>query len=199
MQLVCPSCHARHPLDAALSDEAARAAIARAAALGGELPRLAVVYLGLFRPRGRVLSWARACRVLDELTGAVEAGRIRRHGREWTVTRAQWAEALRLVIERRDAGRLETPLTSNAYLHEVACGLSNRTEAASERDLEARRRSRAAGPSHGATVTDHARRYEALLDEARRHGVETDAAGRVRPAPELEEAVRAARAQEDPA
>lgn len=197
MQIVCPCCHARHPLDAALADEAARAAVARAAALGGELPRLAIVYLGLFRPPGRVLSWSRACRLLDVLVEAVEAGEIRRRGRRWHVTRAEWAQALALVIERRDAGRLDTPLKDHAYLFEVARGLADRTEAAAERAVEAARRTRSAVDASGAVpAADYAQRYEALLDEARRLGVECDAQGLVRPLTELAEAVRAAQLQE---
>ena len=197
MLISCPCCHARHPLDAALTDEAARAAVARVAALGGELPRTAVVYLGLFRPKRRVLSWARACRLLDELTDAIDAGRIRRHGRDWAVTRAQWTEALRIVIERRDTGRLETPLKDHAYLYEVARGLADRAEAAAERDVEEQRRMRTLiGPSDGVSIVDHAERYEALLEEARRLGVEQGSDGRIRSLPELEQAVRQAQLQE---
>ena len=200
MQLVCPCCGARFPVDAALTDAAARAFVARLAVLSHlhrELPAATVGYFGCFRSKGRVLAWSRASKLLGELADAVEAGHIRRKGRAWAVTTALMLDALRIVVERRDDGKLDTPLRSHAYLYEVARGLSDKTEAAAERDVEERRRSRGAvDPTGGAGIVDHAHRYESLIDEARRLGVERSSDGRVKPMPELVEAVRAARAQE---
>ncbi len=111
------------------------------------------------------------------------------------MTRAQWEEALRIVIERRDAGKLETPLKDHAYLYEVARGLAGKAEAQAERDTEAERKARSTvGAGNVVRMSGAAERYEALLAEARRLGVDTDERGATLPAAALEKAIRAARA-----
>ena len=198
MQLTCPVCFARFALEAALSDEDARRAMGRLAALGGESLRLVVTYVGLFRPPKHVLAWGRAGRLIGEVADIIEGGTIRRRGRAWTLTRAQFAEALEVVIERRDAGHLALPLKNHGYWFEVAVGIADRVEAAAERATEearwAGRRSGAGRPA--GAVRDYAAEYEALLGEARRLGVEYDANGIVRSPADLQEAVRQARLQE---
>lgn len=194
MRIVCPVCYAVHELDALLSDEDARNAIALLSRLPGELQRHVVLYLGCFRPPKCALSWSRFLRLLDELSGPIEDGRIRRRGRTWHVPAERWGEALRIVVDRRDAGQLELPLKSHGYLLEVARGLSDRAEAADEREVEEMRRNRTkVGPSDGRTIVDHARSYEKLLAEARRLGVDLGPDGSVRNMPELYEAVLHAR------
>ena len=194
MRVVCPVCFAIHELDAVLSDEDARNAIALLSRLPGELQRPVMLYLGCFRPPKRALSWSRFLRLLAELAEAIDAGRIRRRGRIWRVTAEQWGEALRIVVNRRDAGQIELPLKSHGYLLEVARGLSDRAEAVDEREVEEMRRNRVTvGPSDGGTIVNHARRYEQLLAEARALGVDTGPDGSVRNMSELYEAVLHAR------
>ena len=194
MRVACPCCNALHELDALIADVGARRALARLADCGGALTSAAVAYLGCFRPTHRVLSWARFTRLLDELADAMEAGRIRRKGRGWTVTRAQWTEALNIVVARRDAGALELPLKNHAYLYEVAAGLSDKAEAAAERTVEETRRA-GRGPERAGGV-GAADGYEALLAEAERRGVHLDRNGLIKRLPELSESVRRARQQE---
>ena len=194
MRVSCPCCNALHELDALVAEVEARRALARLAHLGGALEVAAIAYMGCFRPKRRVLSWGRLTRLVDELAGCVESGGVRRKGRRWTVTRAQWAEALHIVIERRNAGALDTPLNNHAYLYEVAAGISSKAEAAAERDIEeARRAGRGPERTGAASAAD---RYEALLDEAHRLGVARDGNGLVKRMPDLTEAVRQARLQE---
>lgn len=198
MQLTCPVCFARFSLEAALNDEDARKALGRLAAFGGESLRLVVAYVGLFRPPKHALAWARAGRLIAEVVDIIESGTIRRRGRPWALTRAQFAEALEVVIERRNAGRLDLPLKSHAYWFEVCVGIADKAEGATEREREeARRTGRRDGaerPAGGGR--DYAAEYEALREEARRLGVEYDDKGHIRRAPELAEAVREARLQE---
>ena len=194
MRVVCPVCYAVHELDALLADDDARRALASLSRLPGELQRPVVLYLGCFRPAKRALSWSRFLRLLDELAEAIDAGRIRRRGRSWRVTAEQWGEALRIVVDRRDASQIELPLKSHGYLLEVARGLSDRVEAAGEREVEEMRRNRVVvAPSDGVSIVDHARRYEQLLAEARSLGVDLGPDGSVRNMPELYEAVLRAR------
>ena len=197
MQVVCPCCYARHELAALVADVEARAALARLARLGGPLERYTVTYLAMFRPAKRALSWSRLTRLLDELTSALETGGIRRKGRRWELTREQWTEALRIVVERWTAGQIECPLKSHAYLFEVARGLAERAEAQAEQDVEAARRAGRGPERTGAAAQGEG--YEALLDEAERLGVALDANGLVRRLPELTAAVNEARAQKEAA
>jgi len=67
MQLICPCCHSRYPLDAANQDESARALLA----LRGNLPPRCwsplIAYLGLFRSETRALAWDRALKLAREV------------------------------------------------------------------------------------------------------------------------------------
>lgn len=198
MQVTCPVCFARYSLEAALNDEVARQVMARLAGCGDETLRFVVAYVGLFRPEKHVLAWARAGRLIGEVVDVIEAGTIRRRGRAWALNRTQWGEALEVVIERRNAGHLALPLRNHAYLFEVAAGIADKAEAAAERETEDKRRRRGAGPERkGETsAATQAQRFEALLGEAERLGVDRDRDGRVRRLPDLHEAVRQARLQE---
>ncbi|GAA4650818.1 hypothetical protein GCM10023116_31010 [Kistimonas scapharcae] len=66
MQLTCPCCHARFPVESATEDDAARAffgVLARTPALYGAM----VAYLGLFRSQSRALGWGRAYKLAQEV------------------------------------------------------------------------------------------------------------------------------------
>lgn len=67
MQLICPCCHTRYPIDAANQDESARDLLA----LRGTLPPRCwtplIGYLGLFRSESRALAWDRALRLAREV------------------------------------------------------------------------------------------------------------------------------------
>ena len=144
---VCPFCFARAPLGAFLADAAARRALAQALRCRAAPGHLVLAYLDCFRPPKRSLSWSRAERLLGELADAMERGAIRRKRRDWPLTDALWREALGIVMERRDSGRLQTPLRDHAYLWEVLVSLSHRAEGAEERRIETARRN--ARPARG--------------------------------------------------
>ena len=198
MLVTCPVCFARYALEAALNDEAARQAMGRLAGCGGPTLRRVVAYVGLFRPEKHALAWGRAGRLIGEVVDIIEAGEIRRRGRPWALTRAQFDEALDVVVERREGGRLALPLKNHSYLLEVAAGIADKAEAAAERETEDKRRHRGEGAKRAGATTavTEAQRFEALLAEAERLGVDRARDGRVRPLPDLHEAVRQARLQE---
>ena len=138
MRLTCPCCGATLSLEALLNDTAARQAVATALSLPADLgPRL-LRYLGLFRPAQRSLTWERAASLLNELHGLIEAGEIRRHGRSWRVSPADWASALDEIQGRRPS--LTLPLKSHGYLLEILAGLASQTEARHEQQREEDRR-----------------------------------------------------------
>ena len=138
MRLTCPCCGATLSLEALLNDSAARQAVAIALSMPADLgPRL-LRYLGLFRPAQRSLTWERAASLLNELHGLIEAGEIRRHGRSWRVSPADWASALDEIQGRRPS--LTLPLKSHGYLLEILAGLASQTEARHEQQREEDRR-----------------------------------------------------------
>jgi len=137
MQLTCPCCQARFPIEAALTDDAARQAVAAALRLPHGLGPLILRYMGLFRPEKRALSWERAARLLTELAGAIEAGEVTRHGRAWPAPHEYWRTALEQLLARSD--KLTRPLRSHAYLYEVVAGLAAKAEGQQEAKAESDR------------------------------------------------------------
>jgi hypothetical protein len=67
MQLICPCCHARYPLDAANQDEAARELLALRGTLPPRCWNPLIGYLGLFRSETRALAWDRALKLAREV------------------------------------------------------------------------------------------------------------------------------------
>jgi hypothetical protein len=66
MQLSCPCCHAKFPLEASLQDDAARDLNGLLVTMQPQLVRPLVTYIGLFRSAGRQLAWDRAVRLMQE-------------------------------------------------------------------------------------------------------------------------------------
>lgn len=164
MLLTCPGCAARFSLEAAVEDAEARGALAKAFELSELGPQVAA-YLALFRPPKRALGWRRVRRLVTELVEAIEAGTLRRHGRDWEIRPEAWALGLAAVIERRDQGKLRTPLKDHAYLFETVINHSERLagEAERKRDEDLRGRPRP-GPT---PPLEEPKRFDAAL--ARRH------------------------------
>lgn len=140
MQLTCPSCFARFPLEAALNDDEARHALARAFEFPPALAKPVMRYLACFAPRQRALQWPRVVRLLDELVPAIRSGRVVRHGREWAAPIEAWQMALDTVLRARDAGKLRLPLKSHGYLFEIVAAAADSAEARDEAATEAKRR-----------------------------------------------------------
>ena len=138
MQLTCPCCMAHFPVEAALTDEQARQAVAAALGLPAPLGDRLLRYVALFRPASRALSWDRAGRLLNELLAMIEAGRIEREGRRYRAGLECWRQALDEILDARD--RLRLPFKSHGYLLEIIAALSPKVEAAEEASREADRR-----------------------------------------------------------
>ena len=137
MNLTCPACFARFQLDAALNDTSARHAIAIALELPGELGPLLLRYLGCFNPPQRAASWSRINRLLNELNAAINAGKIRRHGRDWHTTTPIWHQALTTLLARKDTGKLNLPLDDHNYLYAITADLADKAEGVQEKTAEA--------------------------------------------------------------
>ncbi len=140
MQLTCPSCFARYSLEAALSDDDARRAVAAALKMPAPLGDLILRYIGLFRAPKRALSWDRAARLIEELLVPMQAGRIERHGRTWAAPLEAWKAAIKQMLMQRD--RLTLPLKSHGYLFEIIAGQANKSEAQTEAKAEEQKKHR---------------------------------------------------------
>lgn len=140
MQLTCPSCFARYSLEAALTDDDARRAVAAALKMPAPLGDLILRYIGLFRAPKRALSWDRAARLIEDLLEPMQAGRIERHGRTWSAPLEAWKAALTEMLDRRD--KLQLPLKSHGYLFEIISAQANKSEAQAEAKTENQKRSR---------------------------------------------------------
>lgn len=141
MQLTCPCCAARFPIEAALTDEQARQAVATALQLPAPLGDRLLRYVGLFRPAQRALSWDRVGRLLGELLEMIDGGAVERKGKSWAAPMAAWQEALEQMLTRRD--KLDLPLTSHGYLLEIVAGVAQKAgeqKEASRRPLHASHR-----------------------------------------------------------
>ena len=157
MRSRCPCCGATSSLDMLVTQEDARTALAAVFKISRPLGPALVRYLALFRPIVRELTMARVATLVGELLPFVESGCIPRKGRDWPVQIADWVQAIELMLQARDAGKLALPLTSHNYLFEVLCSLADRAERVQEEAVEAARLSRgypsAAAPATAATVT----------------------------------------------
>lgn len=108
MNLSCPCCHAKYPLEAALDGEAA-GELQLLLAQAGPLARPLIAYLGLFRSKTRALSFDRAVRLAAEVLA------LSADGRQLALALAETVEAIRA---KRDQGQIK-PLTNHNYLRRV--------------------------------------------------------------------------------
>jgi len=168
MNLTCPCCAGRFSIEAALTDDAARAAVAAALKLPAPLGDLILRYLALYRPVNRALSWDRAARLLAELLEPIHAAQLTRNGRVWPAPLELWRAALEQMLEKRDT--LTLPLKSHGYLFEVVVGLAGKAQDAGERKREAaagqREGVRSAAPQKAVQVVDKAARAAAAAAAA---------------------------------
>lgn len=124
MQLTCPACNARFALESALTDAAAREAVAAALKLPAPLGDRLLRYIGLFRPRKQALAWSRATRLLTELNELITAGEIQRNGAVFPAPLPVWRDALDAMLAKRD--KLRLPLTTHGYLLEIVAGVAEK-------------------------------------------------------------------------
>ncbi|CRZ20914.1 hypothetical protein [Kingella kingae] len=119
MKTRCPCCGAENSLDALLAHEEARQAVWAVAQINGELGRLAVQYIALFRPSKTALTFDRMAKLLGEIQPDMERGAINRDRVEYPAPPEAWIYGFREMLSRRNAGCLKLPLKSHGYLYEV--------------------------------------------------------------------------------
>ena len=119
MKTRCPCCGAENSLDALIAHEGARQAVWAVAQVGGEVGKLAVQYIALFRPTKTALTFERMAKLLGELLPDMERGAICRNAMEYPAPPEAWVYGFRELLARRNAGSLKLPLKSHGYLYEV--------------------------------------------------------------------------------
>ena len=119
MKTRCPCCGAENSLDALIAHEGARQAVWAVAQVGGEVGKLAVQYIALFRPAKTALTFERMAKLLGELLPDMERGAIGRNGLEYPAPPEAWLYGFRELLARRNTGSLKLPLKSHGYLYEV--------------------------------------------------------------------------------
>lgn len=122
MKTRCPCCGVENSLDALIANDDARNTLWLLSQAGGDLTKLTVQYLGLFRPAKTSLTYSRMNTLLNELLPDMQAGRIARSGIVYEAPKAAWLYAFGEVLARRNTGSLNTPLKSHGYLYEVIAG-----------------------------------------------------------------------------
>lgn len=122
MKTRCPCCGAENSLDALIAHEGARQVVWAAAQVGGEVGKLAVQYIALFRPAKTALTFERMEKLLGELLPDMERGAISRNSLEYPAPPEAWIYGFRELLSRRNVGSLKLPLKSHGYLYEVISG-----------------------------------------------------------------------------
>ena len=122
MKTRCPCCGAENSLDALIAHEGARQVVWAAAQVCGEVGKLAVQYIALFRPAKTALTFERMAKLLGELLPDMERGAISRNGLEYPAPPEAWLYGFRELLARRNTGSLKLPLKSHGYLYEVISG-----------------------------------------------------------------------------
>ena len=122
MKTRCPCCGAENSLDALIAHEGARQAMWAVAQMGGEVGKLAVQYIALFRPAKTALTFERMAKLLGELLPDMERGAISRNSLEYPAPPEAWIYGFRELLARRNVGSLKLPLKSHGYLYEVISG-----------------------------------------------------------------------------
>jgi hypothetical protein len=122
MKTRCPCCGAENSLDALIAHEGARQAVWAVAQVGGEVGKLAVQYIALFRPAKTALTFERMAKLLGKLLPDMERGAISRNSLEYPAPPEAWIYGFRELLSRRNVGSLKLPLKSHGYLYEVISG-----------------------------------------------------------------------------
>jgi len=132
MRLTCPACGAAASAEAWANDAEVREAIRLIAALPPEVAGKALSYLALFRPsKSRGLGWARAKRLLTELTQHVSREHIQWGHHPARKNSAKfWAGGIQRVVDNPPR---ELPLKSHGYLIRVVYGIANEADREAEK------------------------------------------------------------------
>lgn len=135
MHIKCPACGAVASLDILLAAEDGASEVVK---ISGEMQpslfKLAVQYLGLFRPlKTSKLSWSRMSKILGELHDMVKAAEFEHGKQRYIAPLAYWQTAIEQVLAQRD--KLTLPLNGHGYLLKIMIGIDAKTTKASDSEM----------------------------------------------------------------
>ena len=119
MKTRCPCCGAENSLDALIANEDARQAMWAVAQIQGDIGKLVMQYIALFRPSKTTLTFDRMAKLLNEILPDLQRGTITRERVDYPAPPEVWEHALREMLIKRNSGSLKLPLRSHGYLYEV--------------------------------------------------------------------------------
>lgn len=167
MQLTCPCCSARFPIESALQDEAARACVAAALRLPPPMADNLLRYLGLFRPAKRALAWDRVRKLLADLAEPMADAQVSRNGVARAAPYELWRIGIEKTLRARDEGALTLPLKGHGYLMQIVWESSGQIADAAQK----RREEQLAGRPHDRSKgTQHIGSLLANLKDAAKGG-----------------------------
>lgn len=161
----CPTCGTEITPAQLFTDEAARRAFARLAAVSIPLGARIMGYVNLFSPPKTRLTIAKQVKLILQLLPDLERQAITHKGREWAAPLPAWEAAFEQMEAARAAGKLDLPMTGHGYLYAIVAGHADKHEARQEAQREADLR---AGRDPALARAEHAARQAAPMPEALR-------------------------------
>lgn len=163
MKATCPVCGNYGPIESFLAQEDYKKALAVITELPGELPRLTVRYLSLFRKPGsdRALTGSRVLKLVSQLRDLATANEIQWKGGRVHQNRPEyWEQAIQAVLDRADQGKIERPLDGHNYVRAIAYENADRSfeDAHKRKERERSYRPDAGGRSAGQSEPKPVRR-----------------------------------------
>lgn len=134
MKIVCPECQTAFPISAGFFDADGKKLGIALASAEPALGRAIVQYLALHKPEKTVLRLAKAAKLAEEVIALAAAPEVRRGGVARPNRFGYWVQAIEQMVDGR--AKLRLPLSGHGYLTEVAFGVADSVDAATERQRE---------------------------------------------------------------
>jgi hypothetical protein len=140
--MACPVCGTELTMAALFSSEEAVRAFTRLASVSIPLGSRVLAYCSLFTPPKTRLTVPKQVRLILQLLPDLERQAISHRSRDWAAPMVCWAQAIDQMLAARDAGRLDLPMKTHAYLYSILMGLADKLEAGAEVEALAASRTR---------------------------------------------------------
>lgn len=139
-ELNCPVCGTALALDHLFVDADNRAAVARLIEVALPIGARLLQYTRLFAPPKTALTQRKQVRIILQLLPDLERRAITHRGRDWAVPLPTWAQGIDQMLQARDAGKLDLPMSGHKYLYAILVALADKVEATAEAACEADKR-----------------------------------------------------------
>ncbi len=129
MKLTCPVCGYYGAIEGFLTNEDYKKALAVICSMPGDLPSLLVKYLGLFRKPGsnRALTGTKILKICTQIEKFINDKHIQWKNKRILENNVKyWVEALNIILEKDESGRIERPLGNNNLLRAIAYDLAEK-------------------------------------------------------------------------